>query len=83
MLRTAALVAAVTIIAGCASTTPPPDTTVGPTGHGTLAACLRDHGVPESAGPAAVLGPPAGVDQRTWQQAMSACEEFAPGPPAP
>ncbi|WP_293305901.1 hypothetical protein [Mycolicibacterium sp.] len=51
-----------------------------PGAHGNLADCLHAHGVPESAGPAVVLGPPEGVDPATWDQAMKACSTFAPGP---
>lgn len=48
-----------------------------PSGHGSLAQCLTDHGVPAAPGPA---GPPAGVDPGVWNEAMQACATFAPGP---
>lgn len=47
--------------------------------HGSLAQCLHQHGVPDSAGPA-VLGPPAGVDPGVWDQARKACSPLEPGP---
>ena len=83
----AVIAAATVLIAGCSSSpTPsqpspisPAPTTAGPAEHGSLAQCLHDHGVPDSAG-TAVLGPPAGVDQATWDQAMKDCSTLAPGP---
>lgn len=48
-----------------------------PAGHGSLAQCLSDHGVPAAPGPA---GPPPGVDGEAWDEAMQACATFAPGP---
>ncbi len=51
--------------------------------HGSLAECLKANGVPESSGPAAVLGPPAGVDPAKWDQAMKTCATLAPGPAGP
>ncbi|BBY45678.1 hypothetical protein [Mycolicibacterium celeriflavum] len=74
-------VVAVAFLAGCASD-PPADqqttTSNAPAGHGSLAQCLADHGVPAAPGPAAA--PPPGVDPDTWHQAMQACASFAPGP---
>lgn len=81
--------AAIAILAGCASeppaeqqTTTTSTTTFGtsktPAGHGSLAQCLSEHGVPAAPGPAA--GPPPGVDADTWNRAMQACASFAPGP---
>ncbi|RZT25498.1 hypothetical protein EV589_1232 [Mycobacterium sp. BK558] len=74
------------IVAGCSST--PADapasstTTVSPSvGHGSLAYCLGQHGVPAPPGPAS--GPPPGVDPATWDGAMQACSSLAPGPDAP
>ncbi|MCP2624123.1 hypothetical protein NLB33_14805 [Mycolicibacterium smegmatis] len=49
-----------------------------PTGHGSYAHCLSEHGV--SAPPGPVAGPPPGVDQQKWQEAMDACATLAPGP---
>jgi hypothetical protein len=70
------------ILAGCSSSTPPAEqsttTSVAPSGHGTLAQCLSEHGVPAAPGPA--LGPPPGVSEETWNQAMQACSSLAPGP---
>jgi hypothetical protein len=86
MIRTRflALITTVLLIAGCSSKAAEPSAPESPpsspSSHGTLADCLHAHGVPESAGPAAVLGPPAGVDQAAWDQAMSACSQLAPGP---
>ncbi|MCB0925051.1 MAG: hypothetical protein KDB50_11010 [Mycobacterium sp.] len=54
-----------------------------PAEHGGLAECLRGQGVTDAGGPAAVLGPPDGVDQATWDKAMQACSSLAPGPGAP
>ena len=51
--------------------------------HGGLAECLRANGVPDTAGPGAVLGPPPEVDPATWDTAMKACSTLAPGPAAP
>ena len=77
----ATAIAVATLLAGCASD-PPPDqqssTSVAPTGHGSLAQCLSDQGVPAAPGPAA--GPPPGVDAGAWQRAMTACSSLAPGP---
>ncbi|WP_163721700.1 hypothetical protein [Mycolicibacterium psychrotolerans] len=82
---TAALTAA-GIVAACSS--PSADvpasstTTVSPSvGHGSLAYCLGQHGVPAPPGPAS--GPPPGVDPATWDAAMQACSSLAPGPDAP
>ncbi|MCX2928805.1 hypothetical protein ORI20_00865 [Mycobacterium sp. CVI_P3] len=50
-----------------------------PAGHGSLAQCLHQHGVPESAG-SAVIGPPASVDPGVWEQARKACSALQPGP---
>jgi hypothetical protein len=82
------------MLAGCAPTptpsqptviSPAPNTpsvsitsSVAPAEHGSLAHCLREHGVPDSAG--AVLGPPAGVDPGVWDQARKACSSLEPGP---
>lgn len=70
-------------ISGCSS---PKDSTPAPaesTTHGSLADCLKDHGVQDSGGQAVMMGPPAGVDQSTWDQAMTACSTLAPGPATP
>jgi len=85
MPRIAAVGAAALVLTGCGSSAPPPapEPTFAPGEHGSLAACLREHGVPESAAPGAALGPPAGVDQPIWQEAMRACADFAPGPATP
>jgi len=50
-----------------------------PSEHGSLAQCLHQHGVPDSAG-TAVLGPPTGVDPGVWDQAKKACSQLEPGP---
>jgi hypothetical protein len=80
--RFLALITALLLIAGCSSKPAEPSAPESPStsSHGTLADCLHAHGVPETAGPAAVLGPPAGVDQAVWDQAMTACSQMAPGP---
>ncbi|KUH80793.1 MULTISPECIES: hypothetical protein [unclassified Mycobacterium] len=77
-------VVAAAILAGCASDPPAEQQTTtsntsnAPAGHGSLAQCLNDHGVPAAPGPAAA--PPPGVDPDTWHRAMQACASFAPGP---
>jgi hypothetical protein len=93
MRRTAAaaVLAAALCSAGCAGTPeskPPPESgsappPAAPGAHGGLAECLHANGVPDSTGPAAVLGPPADVDPGVWDRAMTACSTLAPGPPAP
>ena len=87
-LRTVAAISAVLLIAACSAKQSPsqPTTTDGeptPTSHGSLAECLKANGVPDAGGPAAVLGPPAGVDQDAWDKAMKACSTLAPGPATP
>lgn len=78
-----ASIAVAGILAGCSSTPPAEQSTtekseVAPTGHGSLAQCLREHGVPAAPGP--MTGPPAGVDPGTWNEAMTTCSSLAPGP---
>ena len=81
---TFAVIAAMLLIAGCSPESAPPEPTgsTAPTGasaaHGSLAECLRDHGIDAPAN--AVMGPPAGVDQVTWDQAMKLCSPLGPGP---
>jgi len=80
-LTVAAGIAAAGLLAACSSNTPAPEqvsTSVAPTGHGGLAHCLSEHGVPAETGPA--VGPPPGVDAATWHRAMQACASLAPGP---
>lgn len=83
-LRTAAVVGSALLIAACSSkpASPPPTTTDWEPrpAHGSLAECLKANGVPDTGGPAAVLGPPAGVDPGAWDKAMKACSTLAPGP---
>ncbi len=74
-------VAVAGLLAGCSSSDEPPSTPSTETtqsGHGSLAQCLSEHGVPSAPGPGA--GPPPGVDPATWEQAMAACSSLAPGP---
>ncbi|MCE9515018.1 MAG: hypothetical protein K8R24_03595 [Mycobacterium sp.] len=89
-----AVLAAALCGAGCAGTPeskPPPERAPdsasvpapAPGAHGGLAECLHANGVPDSTGPAAVLGPPTDVDPGVWDRAMTACSTLAPGPPAP
>jgi uncharacterized lipoprotein YbaY len=83
LLPLAAAVAMAVSLASCSSETPdpinPPASSDTPTtGHGALAECLSEYGVPAAAGPVAV--PPPGVDQDTWQKAMQACSPLGPGP---
>jgi len=81
-VRPIAVLAAAGLLAACSSNTPPPQqqpsTPVTPAGHGSLAHCLSEHGVPAAPGPA--VGPPPGVDQNIWHSAMQACSSLAPGP---
>jgi|APCry1669189241_1035207.scaffolds.fasta_scaffold13955_2 hypothetical protein len=82
-LSTSALIAAALLIGGCSSQSDPavPNVKDLPAAtHGSLADCLHDNGIPDSSEPAAVLGPPNGVDQAVWDQAMKACSTLAPGP---
>ncbi len=69
-------------LVGCGSeSSDPAETTVEETTtveHGSFASCLTEHGVDESA--ASPVGPPADVDQETWDKAMEACSTLAPGP---
>jgi hypothetical protein len=64
---------------GLATTSTSTTTSVSPAEHGSLAQCLHQHGVPDSAG-AGVRGPPAGVDPGVWDQAKKACSPLEPGP---
>ena len=50
------------------------------TEHGGLSECLASHGVTDSGGTAIMLGPPAGVDPGSWDNAMQECSGLAPGP---
>lgn len=73
------------LLAACSGKQAPsePTTTEPMPAHGSLAECLKANGVSESSGPAAVLGPPAGVDPAKWDEAMKACATLAPGPAGP
>ncbi|MGH3637527.1 MAG: hypothetical protein ACRDUX_00715 [Mycobacterium sp.] len=75
------VLATAALLASCSSETPKPEapaTSTSPSGHGALAQCLSEHGVPAAPGPSA--GPPPGVDQTTWRDAMQACSTLGPGP---
>lgn len=74
----AALAAAATLAACSTDSAPQPAPTSTPPEHGSFAHCLTEHGVPAAPGP--VAGPPQGVDPGTWQKAMTACSDLAPGP---
>ena len=80
---------AAALLAGCsANTAPEPEQPAGPepsppSAHGGFADCLTKQGVRDAGGPAAVLGPPPGVDQATWERALRACSSLAPGPATP
>jgi hypothetical protein len=80
-----AVLAATAVLAGCSAqdSAPPPQTSTStaPSGHGSFAHCLEEHGVPAPPGP--VAGPPPGVDAQAWQQAMQSCSTLAPGPAGP
>jgi hypothetical protein len=81
----AAVLAAVVLIAGCSSNEAPPEESPtqsgAPSGHGAYASCLQEQGV--SAPPGPVAGPPPGTDEATWKKAEKACASLAPGPDAP
>ena len=81
-IRLATVLAAAVIIAGCSSNDAPQEqtSTTAPSGHGTYAKCLSEHGV--SAPPGPVAGPPPGTDEATWHKAEQACASLAPGPNA-
>lgn len=82
-VRAGLLTAALVTLMSCSSNSEQPQEPSAPAtpeGHGSLAECLADYGVPAAPGP--VAGPPPGVDQDTWQQAMTACSTLAPGPAA-
>ncbi|MCT7657670.1 hypothetical protein [Mycobacterium deserti] len=78
----AAGIAAAGLLAGCSSdsdsTEQTTTTTQAPAGHGSLAQCLTEHGVPAAPGPSA--GPPPGVSEQAWNDAMQSCSSLAPGP---
>lgn len=87
-LITIAIISVVLLIGACSSKegpAPATSTEVEPTpsSHGTLAECLKAHGIADAGGPAAVLGPPNGVDPAAWDSAMKACSTLAPGPAGP
>lgn len=81
--RAIAAIGVALLLGACSAKEATPQETTPPATHGSLAECLKDHGVPDSGGPAAVLGPPAGVDPGAWDAAMKACATFAPGPAGP
>jgi hypothetical protein len=57
----------------------PTSTSVVPSvGHGSLAYCLSQHGMPAPPGPTTET--PAGVDPAAWEKAMAECASLAPGP---
>ncbi|MCV7000324.1 hypothetical protein [Mycolicibacterium alvei] len=72
------LAAAAAILGACSSPGPQPAPTEPPAEHGSYAHCMSERGVPVAPGP--VAGPPSGVDEQTWQQAVKACSTLAPGP---
>ena len=78
----AAVAVAATLLVSCSREVPEPEhvpaSTSPSSAHGALASCLSEHGVPAAPGPAA--GPPPGVDQATWDDAMHACSTLGPGP---
>lgn len=85
--RAAGVLLAAALIAGCSSRTAPEPAqqpagpeSAPPASHGGFAECLSRQGVADPGGPAAVLGPPPGVDAATWDRAMAACSSLAPGP---
>ncbi|MEC9322479.1 MAG: hypothetical protein VYB90_01440 [Actinomycetota bacterium] len=86
-IRVLAVLAAAATVAACSGSAEPagepgsestPTSAVPSVGHGSLAYCLREHGV--SAGHGPMPGPPRGVDVQVWHEAMSECSSLAPGP---
>ena len=78
-MRTALLVAAsLALLVGCGSQPSAPESPTSSTEHGSLAHCLAEHGVTETA--VSPAGPPPGVDEKTWTEAMQACNKLGPGP---
>jgi len=76
-----AALAAVALVSACSDTSSRPTSTTSPSAtHGAFGDCLRSHGVSPVGPPS---GPPAGVDQHTWDDAMQACGSLAPSPPGP
>ncbi|MDA2889504.1 hypothetical protein PDG61_01135 [Mycolicibacterium sp. BiH015] len=78
-----AAIAAAAAVTACSAQSEPagestPSSVTPSVGHGAFAYCLSQHGVPAPPGPAA--DPPAGVDRKTWETAMSECASLAPGP---
>lgn len=73
-------IAAAGVLAGCSSTPPTEQAPASeaPTGHGSFAHCMSEHGIPAAPGPA--VGAPPGVAEQTWRDAMQACSSLAPGP---
>jgi hypothetical protein len=76
--------AAVALVSACSDTpsAPTPTTSTAPTTHGAFGECLREHGVADPPH-SPFAGPPAGVDQGTWDSAMRACGSLAPAAPGP
>ena len=87
MTRTLLAAAILVLATACSSPSDQPEHTgeqqPSPAAHGSLAECLKEQGVAESGGPAAVLGPPEGVDPAAWDKAMQACVTYGPGPAGP
>ncbi|MGE0214297.1 hypothetical protein [Mycolicibacterium sp.] len=82
-MRRRLVVVAALLAAACGSPEPPPAeapsvVTSTSVGHGSLAYCLSQHGVPAPPGPPS--GPPPGVDPQTWDDALQECSSLAPGP---
>ena len=89
------MLAALAFVPACSGTPSAPQTTAPATStpqtkHGAFGECLREHGVTQPPGPApgpapdqGTPPPPAGVDQKTWNDAMQACGSLAPSPPGP
>lgn len=85
-VQTVVVASAAVVLSACSSTSTKPETSTpssAPAAHGSLAECLKSHGVTEAGGAPAVLGPPDGIDPGTWDEAMKACSTLAPGPAAP
>ena len=85
-VRTAAAIGAALVVAACSAKQQPPQPATdahSQPAHGSLADCLKANGITETGSSPVVLGPPAGVNQATWDAAMKACSTLAPGPAAP
>ena len=76
------LLAVLALVPACSHTASTPTSTTTPPTHGAFGECMRAHGVSEPPH-SPIAGPPAGVEQGTWDNAVRACASLAPSPPGP